>query len=142
MTPMAMLSRPVCGTRGSTLILNLPGSKKGAAECLDFVMMAIPHAIDLLQGNRDNVKQTHDQLQATDNKQQLQLPSKKSEPKQRENQLSRPLAEEKKPKSKVVTTKTANRPRESQYDIIRVKEAVDVGKRRIVRTRQLYMNIV
>ena len=141
MTPMAMLSRPVCGTRGSTLILNLPGSKKGAAECLDFVMMAIPHAIDLLQGNRDNVKQTHDQLQATDNKQQ-QLPSKKSEPKQRENQLSRPLAEEKKPKSKVVTTKTANRPRESQYDIISVKEAVDVGKRRIVRTRQLYMNIV
>ena len=142
MTPMAMLSRPVCGTRGSTLILNLPGSKKGAAECLDFVMMAIPHAIDLLQGNRDNVKQTHDQLQATDNKHQQQLPSKKSEPKQRENQLSHPLADEKKPKSKVVTTKTANRPRESQYDIIGVKEAVDVGKRRIVRTRQLYMHIV
>jgi len=43
-TPMAMLSRPVCGIRKSTLIVNLPGSKKGAQECLEFLLPALPHA--------------------------------------------------------------------------------------------------
>eukprot|EP00128_Syssomonas_multiformis_P006433 Colp12_sorted_trinity150504_noHs@23063 len=47
-TPLAMLSRPVCGVRKSSLIATLPGSKKGSTECLDFLMPALPHAIDLL----------------------------------------------------------------------------------------------
>ncbi|XP_013398821.1 uncharacterized protein LOC106165239 isoform X1 [Lingula anatina] len=63
-TPLAMLSRLVCGTRGSTLIINLPGSKKGSQECLEFVTPAIPHAVDLLQGNKENVVTTHTHLQA------------------------------------------------------------------------------
>jgi molybdenum cofactor synthesis domain-containing protein len=49
-TPLAALSRAVCGTRGRTLILNLPGSERGARESLEAVIDLLPHAIDLLQG--------------------------------------------------------------------------------------------
>lgn len=50
-TPLAALSRAVCGTRGKTLILNLPGSPKGATESLATVIDLLPHIIDLLHGN-------------------------------------------------------------------------------------------
>ncbi len=49
-TPFAALSRGVCGTRGRALILNLPGSPKGAVGSLEAVAELIPHAIDLLSG--------------------------------------------------------------------------------------------
>lgn len=49
-TPHAMLSRAKAGIRGRTLIINLPGSPKGALENLRVVLPAIPHAIELLQG--------------------------------------------------------------------------------------------
>ncbi|HOP61744.1 MAG TPA: molybdopterin adenylyltransferase [Spirochaetota bacterium] len=48
-TPHAMLSRAVSGIRKNTLIINLPGSPKGARENLQFIEKAIPHAIDLLR---------------------------------------------------------------------------------------------
>jgi molybdopterin adenylyltransferase len=48
-TPHAMLSRAVCGLRGHTLIVNLPGSPKAVRENLDTLLPAIPHAIDLLR---------------------------------------------------------------------------------------------
>ncbi|HEX4782707.1 MAG TPA: MogA/MoaB family molybdenum cofactor biosynthesis protein [Candidatus Sulfotelmatobacter sp.] len=50
-TPFAALSRGVCGVRGRTLILNLPGSPAGAVESLEVVASLIPHALDLLAGN-------------------------------------------------------------------------------------------
>jgi molybdenum cofactor synthesis domain-containing protein len=48
-TPHAMLSRAVCGLRGITLIVNLPGSPKAVRENLDTLAPALPHAIDLLR---------------------------------------------------------------------------------------------
>lgn len=50
-TPMAVLSRGVAGVRGHTLILNVPGSMKGATESLEAVMPVLGHAIQLLHGN-------------------------------------------------------------------------------------------
>ena len=52
-TPHAMLSRAVCGLRGRTLIVNLPGSPKAVRENLDTILPAIPHAIDLLRDAPD-----------------------------------------------------------------------------------------
>lgn len=49
LTPHAMLSRAVAGIRGRTLILNLPGSTKGAIENLEVVLAVLPHAVQLLQ---------------------------------------------------------------------------------------------
>lgn len=54
-TPMADLSRGVCGIRGRTLLLNLPGSPKGATESLDAVLGLLPHALDLLAGDTAHV---------------------------------------------------------------------------------------
>jgi len=51
-TPMAPLSRAMAATRGAALIVNLPGSMNGAVECLSAVLRVIPHALELLSGQR------------------------------------------------------------------------------------------
>jgi len=48
-TPHAMLSRAVAGIRGRTLIVNLPGSPKGAVENLQMILSVLPHAVQLLR---------------------------------------------------------------------------------------------
>uniref|UniRef100_A0A8C5DS92 Gephyrin n=1 Tax=Gouania willdenowi TaxID=441366 RepID=A0A8C5DS92_GOUWI len=60
----------MCGIRGKTLIINLPGSKKGSQECFQFILPALPHAIDLLREASVRVKSTHSALE--------QLPSPSS----------------------------------------------------------------
>jgi molybdopterin adenylyltransferase len=50
-TPFAALSRGVAGVAGNTLIVNLPGSEKGAIESLTAILPVLPHALDLLAGN-------------------------------------------------------------------------------------------
>jgi molybdopterin adenylyltransferase len=59
-TPLASLSRGLCGTRGTTVILNLPGSPKGAIESLEAVIKLLPHMADLLHG-----KTGHDHTRAS-----------------------------------------------------------------------------
>jgi molybdopterin adenylyltransferase len=49
-TPLAALSRAVCGTLGAALIVNLPGSPAGAASSLAAILPVLPHALDLLAG--------------------------------------------------------------------------------------------
>jgi molybdopterin adenylyltransferase len=51
-TPRAILSRAVAAIRGSTIILNLPGSPRGAVESLDAVADLLPHAVAVLHGAR------------------------------------------------------------------------------------------
>lgn len=50
LTPMAMLSRGTAGVVGSCLVVNLPGSPKGAAENLDVVRPVLRHALDQIRG--------------------------------------------------------------------------------------------
>ena len=53
-THFAALSRGVCGIRGTTLILNLPGSPAGAIESLDAVIDLLPHALELIAGKTEH----------------------------------------------------------------------------------------
>ena len=52
-TPRAILSRGIAGIRGKSLIINLPGSPRGAAENLGFVLPALHHGLDMLNGVKD-----------------------------------------------------------------------------------------
>jgi molybdenum cofactor synthesis domain-containing protein len=50
-TPMAMISRGVCGIRSETLIVNLPGSPKAVRESFEIIRPVLSHAVALLEGN-------------------------------------------------------------------------------------------
>lgn len=99
-THMAMLSRAVCGIRSQTLIINLPGSRKAAAECFEFVKDAIPHAVAILKDEKVLVTLLHNTIQhkgAGDGS--VRIPSK------------------------VKLDKVASRIRHSPYPLIEVTEA-------------------
>ena len=53
-TPYSVLSRAVCGVRGESLILNLPGNPRGAVESLQSVVAILPHVLDLLAGKTEH----------------------------------------------------------------------------------------
>ena len=53
-TPFAALSRGVCGVKGESIILNVPGSPKGAVESLEAVVELLPHALQLLGGKTEH----------------------------------------------------------------------------------------
>ena len=54
LTPFAALSRAIAGTRGRVLIVNLPGSPKGAVESLDAIVELVPHVLKLLSGETEH----------------------------------------------------------------------------------------
>ena len=51
-SPLGRLSRALAGTVGQALVLNTPGSTRGAVECVEAVLDVVPHALDLLAGGR------------------------------------------------------------------------------------------
>ena len=53
-TRRALLSRGVVGTRDRTVIVNLPGSPKGAVQSLDAIADVLPHVVELLDGNTEH----------------------------------------------------------------------------------------
>lgn len=57
-TPRAMLSRAAAGIRGRTLIVNLPGSPKGARECLESILPALNHGLEILSGTAHDCART------------------------------------------------------------------------------------
>jgi molybdenum cofactor synthesis domain-containing protein len=58
-TPLAALSRGVCGIRGKSLVLNLPGNPRAAIESLAAVVDLLPHALELLRGNTAHAENIH-----------------------------------------------------------------------------------
>lgn len=57
-TPRAMLSRASAGIRKGTLIVNLPGSPKAVKECLEFILPALEHGLEILRGTAHNCART------------------------------------------------------------------------------------
>lgn len=53
-TPRAVLSRGVAGTRGKVLVVNLPGSPRGALDSLDAMVDLVPHILELLRGSSEH----------------------------------------------------------------------------------------
>lgn len=51
-SPLGRLSRGIAGTIDKALVLNVPGSPKGAVECVEAVLDVVPHALELLRGDR------------------------------------------------------------------------------------------
>lgn len=58
-TPFAMISRALAGIRKRTLIINLPGSPKGAVENIEVVWPAVPHAVKKIQGSMEDCAPGH-----------------------------------------------------------------------------------
>ncbi|RJQ24066.1 MAG: MogA/MoaB family molybdenum cofactor biosynthesis protein [Nitrospiraceae bacterium] len=57
-TPFAMLSRAVAGTRGKTLIINLPGSPAAVKENLSVILACLPHAVEKIKGSTEDCAHT------------------------------------------------------------------------------------
>ncbi|CAH1099248.1 unnamed protein product [Psylliodes chrysocephalus] len=116
-TPMAMLSRAVCGIRSQTLIINLPGSKKAAIECFGFIKDVIPHAVALLTDQKESVASLHNKMQRGG--------SIDVQPSTRNNEMT----------PSKVKLKVAARDRKSPYPMIEVSKAFEIVLRECTQTQ-------
>ncbi|KAG8232682.1 hypothetical protein J437_LFUL009929, partial [Ladona fulva] len=123
-TPFAMLSRGVCGIRGRTLIMNLPGSKKGSQECLESVVAVIPHAVDLLREETKNIEKIHAELQALGHDELSRSSSGHTCGRHREEHHCHKHSSHE--KSNVDDSKVARRARISPYPLQSVAQAQEV----------------
>ena len=57
-----LYSRATSGIRGNSLIVNLPGSKKGSVECFEAIVHQLPHAIDLIRNSHSNIEEVHSKM--------------------------------------------------------------------------------
>jgi gephyrin len=122
-TPLAMLSRPVCGIRNSTLIINLPGSTKGSKECFELVLPALPHALELLSGS-PQVTVTHSQMQtAPSNRHTSHVCPHGHHQHSNSHQHQESTAQGKRTKEDFFTG-VASRPRHSPYPLVPVEQAL------------------
>ncbi|RNA15041.1 Gephyrin [Brachionus plicatilis] len=100
-TKFAMLSRAISGIRKKTLIINLPGSKKGSQEAFEIVLPVLKHALDLINDANKEIKMDHVKIQ--------------SEP-----------VHHHEPKSRVCEKDILDKPRSSVYPMISVDEATKI----------------
>lgn len=104
-TPMAMVSRLVCGIRHQTLIVNLPGSLKGAQQSLEIISPAVPHAIDQLRERSDKTDALHAAMAGED---------------------SCFVGHDDRALHATTFPQVARRPRHSPYPLLSVKDAQDI----------------
>jgi len=119
-TPMAVLSRAVCGIRNKTLILNLPGSVKGASESLQSIMSILPHSLAHLNEDIVSVTKTHKKMQQDFNFDKFKESHQCACSSTTEETVSR-SSEESNAKD---FTKIAHRDRKSAYEIVNMETAL------------------
>lgn len=113
-TKFASLSRATAGVRDNrTLILNLPGSKKGAEECLNIALPVIKHALALINDKKEEVKSDHVIIQQLDS-------SKHHHQCSGHHNLDEEL------KSKVTDQDILSKPRKSPFPMIPVSKALEI----------------
>lgn len=122
-TKFAVLSRAVSGIRKQSLIINLPGSKKAVSECFAAVCDVLPHAIELIRNDLDQVQSTHRCVQDV----QLQQPDKIK------------IEQKKTPARHVCPHKTGSgdgNDRNSTYPMVEVDDAFRIIKSKLQRYNQ------
>ena len=114
-TPLAMLSRPVCGIRNKSLIINLPGSPKAAEENLRIIAPSLQHAVDLIHGLK-NAETTHKKMQSESS----ETPTSHSHHHQHRSHQSHSCPHHSLPGA------VAHRPRQSEFPMIKVNHAQSI----------------
>ncbi|CAH0386166.1 unnamed protein product [Bemisia tabaci] len=121
-TCFGMLSRAVCGVSKRALIINLPGSRKGAMECFEAIVKVIPHAVALIRDDIHKVKVSHGEVESKTASNGCTTPLGTCTAKMKPDDDE---AQETQFKSKVNCDVTG-RPRHSKYDMVEDKEALKI----------------
>ncbi|EDV20302.1 uncharacterized protein TRIADDRAFT_61235 [Trichoplax adhaerens] len=125
-TPMAMLSRPVCGFRKQTLIVNFPGSMKGSQECFEFIKPALPHALDLIQDSSERVVAAHKEIQSVEGSVSHTCPHGRHHKHKTQEQMGDMRTDQKQTRSREDFYKVAERARQSPFPMLPVQEAIKI----------------